>query len=418
MQRATPHAPENFCLSSQPASFYRMFTLTKALEKALLQHFIYMKVNIAYAINKPFPFFEALRDKSFITERMYKESLEACLNLVPLSKVVYNILSSLEQTFHPSVLLTLFSKVNLREYPSLVAIFRSFRNVGYTYEEKNRPPLTLLEDLANPAEGCSLQTLLPPPRPQISLPSHLSSAPRVCDPRATTQPIIEILDEQPSPSPRAVPLPGCIQEGKTTPVSSRDHQRKDKEDSREMPHSPSGPESVVKDDSPAANDLEMAQEVPCTPANKKARRKKHPNWSNSKRRQQKKKPRQDEMMEISKEASKTSGRKRPSTARRTTQVPEKTKNDAVDFTPTLPVTCGKAKGTLFQEKLKQGASKKCIQNEAGDWLTVKEFLNEGRRATSKAWKGVICCNGATLRHLEQKGLLFCTSKSKPQKKGA
>ena len=53
---------------------------------------------------------------------------------------------------------------------------------------------------------------------------------------------------------------------------------------------------VVKDDSPAANDLEMAREVPCTPANKKARRKKHPNWSNSKRRQQKKKPRQDEMM--------------------------------------------------------------------------------------------------------------------------
>nr|AAH99598.1 MGC118608 protein [Mus musculus] len=49
-----------------------MFTLTKALEKALLQHFIYMKVNIAYAINKPFPFFEALRDNSFITERMYK----------------------------------------------------------------------------------------------------------------------------------------------------------------------------------------------------------------------------------------------------------------------------------------------------------------------------------------------------------
>ncbi|XP_021015454.2 interferon-induced protein 75 isoform X4 [Mus caroli] len=454
-----------------PAS--RMFTLTKALEKALLQHFIYMKVNIAYAINKPFPFFEALRDNSFITERMYKESLEACQNLVPLSKVVHNILTSLEQTFQPSVLLTLFSQVNLREYPSLVAIFRSFRNVGYTYEEKNRPPPTLLEDLANPAEGCSLQTLLPPPRPQLSLPSHLSSAPRVCDPRATAQPITEILDEQPSPSPQAVPLPGCIQEGKTTPVSSRDHQRKDKEDSREMLHSPSGPESVVKDDSPAANDLEMAQEVLCTPANKKARRKKRLNWSNSKRRRQKKKPRQDEMMgvaspghgvqekikavvsrrtlwkddsstnvkevtktlrarmrcaqtsnsqEISKEASKTSGRKRhgkrTSTAGKTTQVPEKTKNDAVDFlSPTFPVTCGKANGTLFQEKLKQGVSKKCIQNEAGDWLTVKEFLNEGRRATSKDWKKAIRCNGETLRQLEQKGLLFCT-KSKPQKKGA
>ncbi|XP_029330709.1 interferon-induced protein 75 isoform X2 [Mus caroli] len=470
---AVPSSSSNTCLTMELLGKRKMFTLTKALEKALLQHFIYMKVNIAYAINKPFPFFEALRDNSFITERMYKESLEACQNLVPLSKVVHNILTSLEQTFQPSVLLTLFSQVNLREYPSLVAIFRSFRNVGYTYEEKNRPPPTLLEDLANPAEGCSLQTLLPPPRPQLSLPSHLSSAPRVCDPRATAQPITEILDEQPSPSPQAVPLPGCIQEGKTTPVSSRDHQRKDKEDSREMLHSPSGPESVVKDDSPAANDLEMAQEVLCTPANKKARRKKRLNWSNSKRRRQKKKPRQDEMMgvaspghgvqekikavvsrrtlwkddsstnvkevtktlrarmrcaqtsnsqEISKEASKTSGRKRhgkrTSTAGKTTQVPEKTKNDAVDFlSPTFPVTCGKANGTLFQEKLKQGVSKKCIQNEAGDWLTVKEFLNEGRRATSKDWKKAIRCNGETLRQLEQKGLLFCT-KSKPQKKGA
>ena len=48
-----------------------------------------------------------------------------------------------------------------------------------------------------------------------------------------------------------------------------------------------------------------------------------------------------------------------------------------------------------------GTSEKCIQNEAGDWLTVKEFLNEGGRATSKDWKGVIRCNGETLRHLEQ-----------------
>ncbi|XP_021054203.1 sp110 nuclear body protein isoform X2 [Mus pahari] len=425
-----------------------MFTLTKALEKALLQHFIYMKVDIAYAINKPFPFFEALRDNSFITERMYKESLEACRNLVPLSKVVHNILTSLERTFHPSVLQTLFSQINLREYPSLMAIFRSFRNVGFTYEERNSPPLTLLE--ANPAEGCSLQTLLPPPGPQSSLPRHPSSAPRVCDPRATSQPISEILDEQPSPSPRAVPLPGYIQEGKTTPV--------------------------VKDDSPASNDLEMAHEVPCTPENKKARKRKRKSflWSYSKRRRQKKKPPQDEMtgaaspghgvqkklkvvsqrtlrkdgstrnvkevtqtlrtrtscsqtsssQEISKEAPKTSGRKRrgkrPSTAGRTTQVPEKPKNDAVDFlSPTLPVTCGKAEGTLFLEKLKQGTSKKCIQNEAGAWLTVKELLNEGERASSKDWKKAIRFNGKPLRHLEQKGLLsFCTSKSKPQKKGA
>ncbi|XP_031224093.1 sp110 nuclear body protein [Mastomys coucha] len=451
-----------------------MFTLTKALEKALLQHFIYTKLDIAYAINKPFPFFEALRDNSFITEKMYKESLEACRNLVPLSKVVHNILTSLEQTFHPSLLLTLFSQVNLREYPSLVAIFRSFRNVGYAYEERNRPTVTLLEAPANSAEGCPLQRLMPPPPPQPSLSSHpSSSAQRLCDPRATSQPITEILDEQPSPSPQVVPLPGCIREGKTTPVSSRDHQRKDKEDSQEMPYSPSGPESGVKDDSPAPNDLEMAQEAPCTPATKKARKRKSCIWSYSKRRRQKKKPPQDEMMgvaspghgvqeklkvvsprtltrddstrnlkeetrtlrarrscaqtsssqEINKEASKTSGRKRPerrpSRAGRTAQVPGTSKDHSVDFlSPMLSVTCGNAKGTLFIEKLKQGSSKKCIQNEAGAWFTVKEFLNKGGRATSKDWKKAIRCNGESLRLLEQKGLLFCTSKSKPQKKGA
>ncbi|GAB1285171.1 Sp110 nuclear body protein [Apodemus speciosus] len=302
-----------------------MFTLTKALEKALLQHFIYTKLDIAYAINKPFPFFEALRDNSFITERMYKESQEACRNLVPLSKVVHNVLTRLEQSFHPSMLLTLFSQVNLREYPSLVAIFKSFRNVGYAYEERNRPTPTFLETLANPAEGSSLQTLLPPPPPQPLLPSHLSSAPRVCGPRPTSQPIPEIQDEQPSPAPRAVPLPGRIQEGNTTAVSSRDHQRKDKEGARETPPSPSGPESVVKDngtsktnkqddsgtqppgslgtmhvvqdDPPAPNDVEMPQDVPCTPANKKARKRKRSCiWSYSKRRRQKKKRPQDEMM--------------------------------------------------------------------------------------------------------------------------
>ncbi|XP_034377275.1 sp110 nuclear body protein isoform X2 [Arvicanthis niloticus] len=451
-----------------------MFTLTKALEKALLQHFIYTKLDIAYAINKPFPFFEALRDNSFITERMYKESLEACKNLVPLSRVVHNVLTSLEQTFHPSMLLTLFSQVNLREYPSLVAIFRSFRNVGYAYEGRNRPTPTLLEAPANPAEGCSLHTLLPPPPPQPS-PSLLSSARRVCNPGATSQPITEILDEQPSPSPQATPLPGCIQEGTTTSVSSRDHQRENKEDSREMPHSSSGPESVVQDDSPAPNNLEMPQEAPpCTPANKKARKRKSCIWSNSKRRRREKKPPQDEMMgtaspghgvqekrkvvaqrtlrkgdstrnvkevtrtlrarrscaqtsglqEISKETSKRSRRKRPGkrprTARKTTHVPEKSKDDdTVDFlSPTLSVTCGKAKGTLFLEKLNQGSSKKCIQNEAGAWFTVKEFLKEGGRARSKDWKRAICCAGKTLRFLEQKGLWFYTSKSKPHKKGA
>lgn len=51
-----------------------MFTVTRALEEALLQHFMYQKLEISYAIYKPFPFFEGLRDKSFITESTYRVS--------------------------------------------------------------------------------------------------------------------------------------------------------------------------------------------------------------------------------------------------------------------------------------------------------------------------------------------------------
>lgn len=290
--------------------------MTKALEEALLQHFIYTKLDIAYAINKPFPFFEALRDNSFITERMYQESLEACQNLVPLSKVVHKVLTSLEQTFHASLLLTLFSQVNLNEYPSMVAIFRSFRNVATAYEGKNRTMQTLVEIPAEPEEGRSPMALPPPPPLQPSPPSHLCSATRACEPRAPSQQPTEILKEQPSLSRPAVPVPGFIQEGKNTPVSSRDHQRKDKEDSQEMPHSHSGPVSVIKDnliskrnkedrsgtsppgspgivdvgkdDSPAPNDLEMPPEAPRPPTNKKAKKRKRGISSNSKRRQQKK----------------------------------------------------------------------------------------------------------------------------------
>ncbi|XP_036029160.1 sp110 nuclear body protein isoform X2 [Onychomys torridus] len=444
-----------------------MFTVTKALEKALLQHFIYRKLDIAYAINKPFPFFEALRDNSFITDRVYKESLEACQNLVPVSKVVHNVLTSLERTFCSSMLVTLFSPVNLHEYPSLSAISRSFKNVVTAYGGNKRTAQTVLKASTNPAEGRSFQTLQPLPPPQPSSPSHLSSAPRVYEPRALSQHIIEILDEQPSPSHPAVPPAGFTQEGKTTPAASNNSAATtDKEEDLERMSSVS-PDTVqmVKDDSPAPNDQEMPQKAPSTPANKKAKKRKGYIWSAPKRRCSKKrlpqgvaspghgvqkKPkvvgqrtqrknestRNLEMVtraqkarteraqtsrsqEISNGASKTNGRKRPqkmpSKPPRTTQ--GKPKDDSEDFlSPTLPVTCGKAKGILFKEKMKQGASEKCIQNEAGDWFTPKEFLIEGERAKSKDWKKTIWCKAKTLRFLEKKGLLLCTSNNNFKKR--
>ncbi|XP_027960851.1 sp110 nuclear body protein isoform X3 [Eumetopias jubatus] len=551
---------------ADPAS--RMFTMTSALEEALLQHFVYQKLEIAYAIYKPFPFLEGLRDSSFITETIYRESMEACRNQVPVPRVVYNILTHLEKTSNLSFLEMLFSRINLREYPNLMMILKGFRSVVNSYGGWNRAALTLLETPANPGGGRSLQTLLPLPPPQ----SHPPHAPSVTEPSASTQHSAEITGEPSSPSDPAVALPRTTQEGRITP-----------EDSQEIPGTAPDTVQVITDDSPEPNDPKELQEASSIPPNKKGKKRKRSIWSTPKKRHQKKRlpkgrtsPRhrsQEKLQEVdqatqrkddspsksnvmtsvqkaSTECAQTSGpeetsddssamneekrpqeppstppsvlcdptnngnkpslgkspgekRKRtekynlpsskrrqenklprtsprhriqkklhvvdqtterkddstrnskimtraqkartecvqtsgpkekkreknvgPSSTRRcqknilpkelrerkihegdrmkneqhyTLLLSEKAKDETVDFlSPELPVTCGKAKGILYKEKLKQGSSEKCIRNEAGVWFTPKEFEIEGKRANTRKWKQSVHCRGKTLEEL-------------------
>ncbi|XP_032210995.1 sp110 nuclear body protein isoform X8 [Mustela erminea] len=250
-----------------------MLTMTRALEEALLQHFIYQKLETAYAIYKPFPFLESFRDKSFITETMYRESLEACRNQVPVPRVVYNILTHLEKTFSLSILETLFSRINLSEYPHLTTILKGFKSVVIAYGGCNRAVLTPLEAPANPAEGCSLKTLLPLPPPQ----SHQPPSPSVTEPSSSAQHRAEIVDEPSSPSDPAVALPRAIQEGRII-----------QEDPQETFGSPPNTVQVITDDSPEPNDPRELQEASSIPPNKKGKKRKRCIWSTPKKRRQKK----------------------------------------------------------------------------------------------------------------------------------
>lgn len=90
---------------------------------------------------------------------------------------------------------------------------------------------------------------------------------------------------------------------------------------------------------------------------------------------------------------------------------EKPKDKTLDFhSPELPVTCGEAKGILYKEKMKQGSSEKCIQNEKGVWFTPAEFEIEGKRKHSRNWKRSVFCGGKSLEKLLQNGILFCPSR--------
>ncbi|XP_039711610.1 nuclear autoantigen Sp-100 isoform X2 [Pteropus medius] len=164
---------KNFCLTLQEymSEGRRMPTEDQNIDKKVFceivfSHFRRYKVEISNAIKKPFPFLEVLRDRGFISNKMYDDSQESARNLVPVQRVVYNVLSTLETTFDLSLLEALFSEVNMQEYPDLIQIRKSFENAiqekicyqesdNEEREERTTTQLSLEQGTTSPENGLS-----------------------------------------------------------------------------------------------------------------------------------------------------------------------------------------------------------------------------------------------------------------------
>ncbi|XP_036714437.1 nuclear autoantigen Sp-100-like isoform X11 [Balaenoptera musculus] len=393
------------------------------------RHFKRHKVEISTAIKKTFPFLEGLRDRELITNRMYEDCQDSCRNLVPVSRVVYNVLSELEKTFDMSLLEALFSEVNRQEYPDLNHIYESFIKVmqgkinheesnGEEREERPTLPLSLEQGTTSPENGLS---------------DNLCETEQINAKRKdTTSDQNDALESQQASeqcAQESEPAESCEQ----VPIQSNNGDAR-KETPSPLPYEE---EMISSEDSAESSDGEEFPE-PST----SALRKSSDPWdientsicsiSHRKRRisssDTSELSNEDELQETSNSVlrngsdtmdtgsdsalGKHSEKRRRKTVntgplkrgrKRGPRIPKVTYTDFQ--LPELPVTCGEAKGTLYKEKMKKGTSEKCIQNAYGKWFTLREFEIEGNRKASKNWKLSVRCGGWPLKTLIQRECL-------------
>ncbi|XP_028022950.2 nuclear autoantigen Sp-100 isoform X6 [Balaenoptera acutorostrata] len=433
------------------------------------RHFKRHKVEISTAIKKTFPFLEGLRDRELITNRMYEDCQDSCRNLVPVSRVVYNVLSELEKTFDMSLLEVLFSKINRQEYPDLNHIYESFKKVmqgkinheesnGEEREERPTLPLSLEQGTTSPENGlsdnlCETEQIDAKRKDTTSdqndaLESQQANEQCAQESEPAAKPPnhgfqinsrsvlpVDIKKEKPFFNPevewQTQARTDCNQASDVIVISSEDSA-----ESSDGDESPEPSTSALRKSSgyhfPPLTFLALLgsgrrQEDPwdientsiCSISHRKRRISNNDTSELSN---------EDELQEMSNSvlrngsdttdtgSDSTLGKHSEKRRRKTVNTgplkrgrkrgPRIPKETDMDFQlPELPVTCGEAKGTLYKEKMKKGTSEKCIQNAYGKWFTLREFEIEGNRKASKNWKLSVRCGGWHLKTLIQREFL-------------
>ncbi|KAM9249408.1 nuclear autoantigen Sp-100 [Dugong dugon] len=489
--------------------------------ETVFSHYRKHKVEMANAIKKPFPFLEGLRDRDFISNKTYEDSEESCRNLVPIQRVVYNVLDKLEKTFDLPLLEALFSEVNMKEYPELICICRSFKNaieeISNPQEQEEKEQLNIQPRLEQ-GNGENFHRSLPWLRagpsshadttpPENGLSEHCCGTEQIdaerkdptsdendapgsqqanqrcaqeSEPAGSSEQVSLQVNNGDARQEVSSPLPS--NEENTTPPENGlsehcceteqiDAERKDPtSDENDAPGSQEANQRCAQESEPAGsseqvslqvNNGDARQEVSSPlPSNEEmisngdsaesSEEGEPPAASTSALRSQLELSEREEPQEatcsqsqmtpepmdfrktpIFRKGGRMRGRPRKHLAQRS-RVPLKRgrprgikrvntgplkrirrrrcptfpRDKNVNFqSPKLPVTCGKVKGILHKDMLKQGSWNKCIQSEDGRWFTPREFEIAGNYENAKKWKTSLRCGGETLSWLLKRGFL-------------
>ncbi|XP_075862143.1 nuclear autoantigen Sp-100-like isoform X4 [Microcebus murinus] len=375
----------------------------------IFSHFKRLKVKISYAIEKTFPFLELLRDHKFITDKVFEDCQTSRLNLVPVSNVVYNVLAELEKNFNLEVLKILFSNINMKEYPALIPIRESFKSVfpdelylqESDEEERQEGPSSQLSleqgtgensfpSLPGPHSDFSFSTGTTPP--ESGLLEHFCETEQANTRRNDTtgekngalggQQANQQCAQQPEPAVSCGPVVNNGDARKETPgLLPCNEEREELSSHGHQMNSCFVPLVNIIKEIPLFDSEDEQQAQASTKHNQAS----------------------DTIERKTAIPRALEGRSSRTGKRRGPRIP-RDKNMNFQL-PKLPVTCGKAKGTLYKELLKKGTSEKCIYSETGSLLTLREFEVEGGLEKSSNWKLSIRCGGYPLKELIKNGFL-------------
>ncbi|XP_024419843.3 nuclear body protein SP140-like protein isoform X1 [Desmodus rotundus] len=352
------------------------------------------KVEISHAVKSTFPFLELLRDREFITNDKYEQSLQNSTKRITVEEVIYDTLTDLEDTFDLPLLAALFSKAIMEKFPDLKDIYKVFKNEIPNIQN-------FLENAVEKGQSDN-QLSLEQGTGENSYPSLSWSGPHPWND----------IEQLPEREEINVMVDRTTDNNDALESQQANEQCAQQSDAAELPNrgipvnsGPTDPENIKKE-KPFFNsgvEWEAQGRTDCNQASEII----EINSEDSAERRYREEPPEGSTSAVKRKPGtvdpvNNSTPEKAKRKRRTEQQPAVPVNFEAEI---LPVTCKEKMGLLIKRKLERGATRKCIRTEDGNWFTPREFEVRGGKDKASNWKTSLTCGRKTLKQLIELGFI-------------